>query len=165
MKTIILPGFSIKNREWANEVKENLDGDVHVHEWKHWETRDSKDFDAQNEMQKVIDLIGEDEVQIIAKSIGTFVAASMVPEIHNNLANLILCGVPVNDLSDDELKIYDNLTILEPSKIAVFQNKNDNHGSLLQVENLLRNLNINIIEKPRDDHHYPYYEEVKEILG
>lgn len=165
MKTIILPGFSPQNRDWANEVKDSLKSEAYIHEWKHWETGENKDFDLQKESRKVIELIGDNEIKIIAKSIGTLIAAGILPEIHNKLEKLILCGIPVNDLSEDELKAYDNLTILDPNKIIVIQNKDDNHGTLAQVQELLRNLNIEIREKPRDDHHYPYYEDFKKILS
>lgn len=43
MKTLILPGFSIKNKDWANETKKILEIRffTEVFEWEHWSTGDT----------------------------------------------------------------------------------------------------------------------------
>ena len=58
MKTIILPGYSLRNKEWAYEVKDNLDleHEVIVHEWEHWPSTSSgssrqKSFSLKREIE------------------------------------------------------------------------------------------------------------------
>jgi len=46
-ETIILPGFSPTNRQWAIEAKEEMgtEGGALIHEWKHWDTQNPvRDF-------------------------------------------------------------------------------------------------------------------------
>src|SRR6266478_1786851 len=98
MKTIILPGYSHKNKDWALEVQENIP-DSEVYEWEHWSDVNIR-FNAKEEAQRIKNLIGESEVNIIAKSIGTMVIMMTLKEIKIN--KIILCGVPVNDLNEDD---------------------------------------------------------------
>jgi len=56
MLTLILPGFSPHNRDWALSVKERL-GSKHKSEiifWKHWQTQNPLDFSIQEESEKII---------------------------------------------------------------------------------------------------------------
>lgn len=165
MKTFILPGFSPKNKDWAYQTKESLVSKfpTEVIDWKHW--KDEGEFDLQYETKEVIHKIGNEEVNIISKSIGTWVLVHILNNIKVN--KVILCGLPLNDLSNQEEKDkYKILGNLDPEKILCIQNENDNHGSFADVEKFIHTINpkIKVISKPRDDHDYPYVEEFEGFL-
>jgi len=103
MKTIILSGFSIKNKDWAYAVKYNLpEEEMIVHEWFHWITESDTDFDAEQEVQR---LKLKEEINIIAKSIGTLVAVKMLEKKYK-IKKAILCGIPLNDLDGQDFSDY-----------------------------------------------------------
>lgn len=168
MKVLILPGFSLHNKEWAYEVAKQLGPDAVVHEWKHWETQRNRDFNRENEAATVIEQIGTNEFSIVAKSIGTYVTSLILPQTFDQIGKIILCGIPLGDLDDgDKNKMTINLRIVSPSKMVSFQNINDPHGKADDVKKLLEEINpsITLVEKDRNDHEYPYFEEFKKFLG
>jgi predicted alpha/beta hydrolase family esterase len=162
MQTIIIPGYSHKNREWALEVQKNIP-DSQVHEWKHWSDSSIR-FDAKDETHDIQNLIGDTEVNIIAKSIGTLVVMMALKNL--KVKKLILCGIPINDLNEDDKWNYKILSDLPSDNVMVFQNSDDEHGSFVEVRKFLSqiNPNVKIIEKPGKTHDYPYYEEFKKFL-
>lgn len=161
MKTIIIPGYSHKNKEWAEETSRKISDSV-VYEWKHWNDPTIR-FSAKDEAQNIKSLIGNGEVNIIAKSIGTLVA---MMAIRDSIAKIVFCGIPINDLNEDDLWQYKILSDFPPQKIIVFQNSEDEHGSFVAVRKFLSqiNPNIKIIEKSGKTHDYPYFEEFNEFL-
>lgn len=168
MKTITLPGYSLSNREWAEEIKKRI-GNVQVHEWKHWVTGEQKDFSVKNEVEKVSQEVGESKVNIIAKSIGTLVAASLIKEIAGQIKKTILCGIPTAFLKDNDLenKSYFNLKNLNPKNILVIQNSQDPLATYDQIKEMFSKINpeIKVLEKNREDHNYPYYSDFEKFLS
>lgn len=167
-KLIVLPGYSIKNKEWANEINDFLadEFDTTIHEWKHWKTGEGNDFSFESESSLIKEIIGDDEINVIAKSIGSATLAYMLPEVKNHIDKLILCGLPLNDLNQKEKDYYHSLRNFNPEKVIIFQNSNDDHGSYAQAVEFMRQINrdIKLIDKDRSDHHYPYYEYFKQFL-
>jgi predicted alpha/beta hydrolase family esterase len=169
MTTLVLGGFSLKNKDWAEEVKNKLDSslEVKVHYWKHWETGNNEDFSIEQEVQNVLTLIAEEHVSIIAKSIGSFVASSLVPLIPQQIDKLILCGIPLHDLTNAEKEeMKNNLQNIPVENLLVFQNADDNHGTYLEAKAFVEEINseFKIVEKNRNDHEYPYFEDFKKFL-
>lgn len=167
MRTIILPGYSIKNKDWAEAVKKDLEPEVpvEVFYWKHWTEPDApKDWEA--ESNKVVSLAEGGELNILAKSIGTYVAM-MVLARGAKVNKLILCGVPVLDFQKGDDKLYGVLKDFPAENILCIQNENDNHGSFAEVEKFLHSINpeIKIVSKPRDGHEYYYSEDFKQFLS
>jgi len=167
MRTIILPGFSVTNKEWAEEIKNNLDltFPTSVYYWKHWESGKTEAQWVENEANRIISDT-QKEVNVIAKSIGTAVAMVILklkPELINKI---ILCGVPIYDLREEDSKYYDVLVNFPTDKILCIQNIDDTHGSYEEVEKFLHsfNPNLKIISKPRSDHEYPYSEDFINFL-
>ncbi len=162
MKTVIIPGYSHKNKEWAEETKKNIP-DSEVYEWKHWNDPNIK-FSAKAEAQNIKILVGDVSFDIVAKSIGTLVTAILLNNLKPN--KIVLCGICINDLNEDELHEYKILSDFDPNNIIVFQNFEDEHGSFEEVRKFLSqiNPNIKIIEKPGSTHEYPYYDEFIDFL-
>ncbi len=180
MKTIILPGYSIKNKEWAYEVKKRLSHkyNVIVHEWEHWEDGSStseqilsskqslkaaKHLDVKREVERILKKIKctDDGINIIAKSIGTKVAMSLIPVIKAHLGKVILCGIPI-----DPLGYRKGLKIIGSGNLLVIQNHNDPFMSYNAIKTylMLMDKNIKVIQKPSDTHDYPYYEDFADFL-
>lgn len=161
MKTMILPGYSISNKDWAEEVAKNIAGSQ-VHYWKHWQDGKTSVRDEIGEVEREI---GSNNFNVIAKSIGTLVFCLLLPKVEKQIQKIILCGIPLNDIAPD-LDSYKVLRNIDPNKILVIQNSEDPHGSYKQVAEFLGNIDpqIKIISKPASDHNYPYNQEFKNFL-
>lgn len=168
MRTVILPGFSIKNKAWAEEVREHLpnrdEGEVYY--WKHWETGQTEEHWIRQESQRITDRCDGENMNLIAKSIGTAVAMQIYKSNSDCIGKIILCGIPTNDLLPGDEKYYQPLEKINPVKVMIIQNENDNHGNLEQVKEFLNKVNpkLKIVSKPRADHEYPYWYEFNEFL-
>lgn len=165
MKTIIIPGYSHKNKEWAEETAKNIP-DSFIYEFRHWSDPTAR-FKAKDEALSIVTKVGEDTVNIVAKSIGSLVAVIALKKIKEKVNKIIFCGIPVEDISEDEKWEYKVLSDFDPSKIIVYQNSEDFHGSFETVRKFLSliNPNIKIVEKPGSTHDYPFYEEFKNFLN
>jgi len=167
-KTLILPGFSLKNKDWAESIQKELSGnfDCEVVYWSHWEG-DNKWTEGwiEKEAQKIVENNSE-PIDIIAKSIGTAVTAFVIKKKPELIKKLILCGIPLNDLDPGEETLYDSLKVLTSNNILCIQNEKDPHGSFDQVKKILFTINptIKIVKKGRDDHEYPYSQDFIQFL-
>lgn len=166
MQTVILPGFSPKNKTWLNECASNLgiDGIVRPVSWDHWLDPEQK-FDAKEKGMLISRHSRGDSMNIIAKSIGTLVASYVVESIPAQIRRVILTGIPIKDLSAlDKQQFIKGISFLGPEKLICFQNDLDPHGSFIEVRDFLPET-IKLVQKPRTDHEYPYYEEFNEFLA
>ena len=141
MKIIAIPGMSPGNKEsieeMANGLRVNFD-DVLTWHWPHWETGVDSDFNPDLEANKIINIISE-PVYIVAKSIGTFVAMKILQSKSSLVHKLILNGIPMKGLSNDDKKLYQSqLTTFDPHKLLVLQNQNDHWGSFEEVKEFLQ---------------------------
>ncbi len=166
MKTIILPGYSPRNKDWANEVKNDLelDHEVVVHNWKHWQ---KGSFSMPREVKTIIKKLDDDKVNIIAKSVGTRVTMKLIPKIKGQIEKVILCGIPTKLTSETSRKDYTNgLSLLPPKKITCFQNTKDPFANYQIIKKFIHSVNkkIKVIEKPRSDHHYPYTKDFQKLI-
>lgn len=161
MNTIILPGFSIKNKDWAEEVKRKLRGIVptKVICWEHWKNEKAKPGWIENEAEKIIESIGNNRVNLLAKSISTAVAMVVLKSKKEQVNKTVLCGIPVNDFLEGDENYYSALKTISSEVVLCIQNKGDDHGSFSDVEKFVRSINpdIKVREKPRLDHEYLYF--------
>lgn len=158
---LVLPGFSIKNKEEAEAIASALSAKgekVYVHNWRHW--IENIEWNPQEEL-RLIRLNITEPFSIVAKSIGTYIAAGML--LQNVPGKLILMGIPINDLTKEELDVYFNLGKIQ--NFSVIQNTQDPHGSAEQVRELLSGLNYKLITKESTDHSYKYPTDVLTELG
>lgn len=167
MLTLILSGFSLKNKDWAEKTKEELAPDIEsqVIYWPHWESEKPEDGWIENETEKII--TREDpQVNIIAKSVGTLVAMHVLERKPEMVGKLILCGIPLYDFQEGDPMHYKVLRDFPEDMVLCIQNENDNHGSFEAVEKFIHSTNpkLRILSKPRDDHEYPFTENFKEFL-
>ena len=171
MKTIILPGYSLHNKDWAYEVRNklNLNQKVIVHEWKHWT---SGSFSVAHELRKIAEEIrGNEKINIIAKSVGTRVAMEWIIRNPKFVNKLVLCGIPVSwqpkDVGSVSEIFQKGLSFLKARQILIFQNEKDPFSTFEKIKEMVGRINrkIKVIENPRNDHHYPYFDEFQKFLG
>jgi len=168
MVTMILPGYSAHNKEWLEETARTIDvgGEIRAVYWDHW-TDSEKKFNAKEKSRLINDIAGIRATDIIAKSIGTLVAAYMILGSPTKIRKVILCGIPLDDLSEgDKETIKLALKSLPPKSVICFQNEEDPHGTYDQVNNFLSKFDCSIerVSKSRNDHEYPYVDEFKRFL-
>lgn len=160
MVTFILPGFSPKNKEWLEEAAKSIqiDGQIRPVYWDHWDDESQK-FDAKEKADLIERHSKGDKINIVAKSIGTLVASMVIEKIPEQINKVVLCGIPVNDLNSEEIELIKKSINSLGSRIIVFQNDKDHHGTFGQVKDF-----GTVISKPADNHDYPYYEEIEKFL-
>jgi len=166
MKTIILPGYSEHNKDWAMDLagKLNLGHRVAVIEWEHWSTGGS--FSAKKEIEKILKVVGAEKVNVVAKSVGVAVGLEVVPRISSQINKVILCGIAsvANEDRKDLLKAF--LSNVPVEKILCIQNEKDKFVPYKEAEKFYHSVSpeIKIISKPRSDHDYPYTEDFQKFL-
>lgn len=160
MVTFILPGYSSSNQEWAATVSRslNVEGEIRPIFWDHWRDEGER-FDPKEKARLLSDLAPNKVVNIIAKSVGTLVASYMIENISQQIGKVVFCGIPFNDLSEEEKEVIKKAIKTCGDKIVCYQNDNDPHGNYTQVKDF-----GDITSKPRDDHEYPYFEEFDKFL-
>jgi pimeloyl-ACP methyl ester carboxylesterase len=169
MVTIILPGGSLDNKKWLEETARTIkvEGEVRAIYWDHWSDPNKK-FDPKEKARLIDDIAGTQSVDIIAKSIGTLVAAYMIQKNPSKIHRVICCGIPLNDLSESDKEVIKlALSSIPKENVICFQNDEDPHGGFDQLHNLLSEAGseIEVVSKSRDDHEYPYVEEFKQFFA
>ena len=161
MQTLILPGYSSKNKDWVDAVAANLkfDGIIRPFYWGHW-TDETKNFNATEKAMLIAKHVKDEKLNIIAKSIGTLVSALTANLIPERINKIIFCGIPVNDINDSEIEIIKKCIQDFGDRILVIQNMDDPHGSFEQVKNF-----GNVKMKIASNHDYPYFEEFNEFFN
>lgn len=160
MQTLILPGYSESNKEWVDETATNLkvEGTIRPFYWMHWTDENSK-FDVQEKAELIAKHLRGEKANIVAKSIGTLVASLAIQMISDQINKVIFCGVPLKDISQEEIEIIKSVTKSLGDKIVIFQNINDPHGSFDNMKDF-----NNVKMTNRDDHNYPFFEEFNNFL-
>lgn len=165
MKTIILPGYSEHNRQWAEEIagQVKLGHYVLVHNWAHWS---GGNFSLKSELEKIINEIGKEQINIIAKSVGVFVALNLIPKISSRVGKIILCGIASVAQEDRKALLETVLSKIPVKNILCFQNENDKYVPFAEAQQFYHSVNpdIRVVSKPRSDHHYPYSEDFQKFL-
>lgn len=168
MQTLILPGYSLANKDEAEKIQNDLKPNMEtvVWYWPHWKTGQTETGWLEIEAEKIVTSLKQDQVNIVAKSIGTMVAMILLKRIPHQINKIILCGIPLGDFLAGNDQFYEALDFPPAENILCIQNENDNHGSYESVEKFIREINpeIKIISKPRSDHSYPYSEDFMAFL-
>lgn len=157
-KLIVLPGYSKSNLTWAEKMKKDLDQEyeTYIVHWKHWE--DEKAEHLEEEPGKLKEMIGDEKVLVLAKSIGTWIAVKTLAKVNDKIAALVMCGIPFADIPDKEKSDYQVLANFSADKVICIQNMDDPHGTFIQARGFLRGINpqIKVLEKLATTHDYFY---------
>ncbi len=149
--------------ETAKKIK--IGGEIRPVFWDHW-TDPDKHLKPKEKSRLIIDVSHGDAVNIIAKSVGTFVTAYVVAQIPGKVNKVILCGIP--SVFDVRLKIFREAFADFPAeKVLCFQNERDPFANPSEVGEFMKKVNSKIKVKamPRADHQYPYFDEFNEFLA
>lgn len=168
MVTAVLPGYSIKNKDWVLETAEKveLSHEVRPVLWDHWMDPESK-FNAREKAGFVSDVLLNESVNIIAKSVGTLVASYMIEKKPTQVSKVIFCGIPLNDLDEiDKEVVKQAFRVLPAFRCLCIQNEDDPHGGIKEVREFIKSANpdVKVISKTGDDHEYPYYLDFQNFL-
>lgn len=164
-KTIILPGYSPHNKDWAQDIADKLNAEkipALVHHWRHWV---KGSFSVINEINKLLEEIGKDKINIIAKSVGVAVTLELIPKLYSQINKVILCGIA--SVSGEREKVAGEVFSKIPiENILCIQNERDKFVVFEDAKNFYHSINpnINVISKPRSDHEYPYFDDFKKFL-
>ncbi|HJY98855.1 MAG TPA: alpha/beta hydrolase [Patescibacteria group bacterium] len=168
MVTFVLPGYSLHNKKWAEEcaAELKLDHEIRPVFWNHWDDP-SHVFDPKEKVRLIVDTARENQINILAKSVGTLIASHIIEKVPDRIQKVVLCGIPINDLNEDDKEVYRRVFRNFPAeKVVCYQNTDDPHGTITQIKEFLAKINqdIKVIEKDRADHEYPYYKDFGEFL-
>ena len=163
MKTIILPGYSEKNREWALEVKAALGDDVVIHQWAHWS---NGKFFEQKEIEKIESEIASTRINIIAKSVGVSVLLSLTPQIPGKINKIILCGIASVSGEKKRKLLKEVVSLISPKNILCIQNEGDSFVKFSEAKKFYHSIEprLNVLSKSRSDHKYPFYDDFRAFL-
>ncbi len=169
MITLILPGYSASNKEWADEVAKNLkvEGEIRPVYWDHWED-ENQPFNVAEKVSSLTGLIVKQKVNIIAKSAGIAVAVGLIKAIPDQIQKVIICGLPYKGGTSERIEEYKKAFAGFPAeKMIFFQNEKDPLGPFTRVSSLLAQVNpqIEVVSLPRSDHYYPYYKEFQKFIS
>lgn len=160
MTTIIIPGGSIKNKTWAEDLAANFSPEIdsQILHWSWWENNQVGGLNLAVETPRFLPLVPSEPYFILAKSIGTYFIAATFPKLPHPPEKIIFCGLPLHDISDEDKKAYQNLASYPADKIAVFQNEADPHGSFPEAKEFLSKINpqIPVTQTPDATHDYPF---------
>lgn len=169
MQIVYFGGYSTKNIEEGENIcsaLRNSGYNVYFNRWRHW-TDESMipSVEIPGDIQTLLaKFSNKDEIGIIGKSLGTYAAVHLAKELTSKVKTLILMGIPINDISESEKEEYFDILKNIPN-ITVIQNRNDDHGSAEQIQEMLKDLNYKFIIKESDNHRYNYPDDIISILG
>ena len=165
---LILPGYSLHNKDWAVEVKKYLKTkikeEILIHEWRHYKDPDIS-FSVRYEIETIKKEIGDKSINLIAKSVGVAVAMELIPQIRSQINKVILCGIA--SVSDDRKQAFNKvLTELPLDRLLCIQNRKDKFVVFTDAKRFYHSVSpkVKVISKPRSDHEYPYFEDFEKFV-
>ena len=168
IKTIILPGLSPHNKDWADDTAGQLTSNRFlsiVHNWRHWSKGGSLNLNY--EIRELLKKINEERINILAKSVGVYVALNLIPKIPSQINKVILCGI-ASVANEDRKSLIETLVSNIPvENILCIQNDNDKYVKFSEAEKFYHSVEpqLKVISKPRSDHDYPYPGDFQEFLS
>ncbi len=171
MKIFLLPGQSIRNKEWIEEVESSVKGifsDTKIQYYKHW-TLGEKQTDIPFETEKFVKLINEckEDYIVFAKSIGSLILLNSLKSLKRKPKAVLILGFPyylVSRLGYD----LQGLTEKVNFKIGIYQKEFDTAGTYEEVKTLSNEyVFVNVyecIDEPNDNHRYTNLEYISELL-
>lgn len=138
MKVLILGGNSKRHYAWNRQIRDALEQHGHkviLHDYSHWES-DAPIADIESEIAAV-EMITKDvqDYAIVAKSIGTVIAALAASRGSLSPSRLLFLGVPYMGIAGEVAEFLPSLTSL-PQTVFI-QNQQDPYGNAEGLQELL----------------------------
>ncbi len=168
MITLLLPGYSPENKSWLEEGSVNVygDGETRPIYWNHWSDIHKK-FNAKEKAIDAMDVLLDDFANVAAKSIGVLVVAHMINNAPEKIKKIALCGIPLNDLSQEEKDVIKKALLgFSRENILVIHNSKDPHADLSELEKFIEEINpeIKVLVKEADNHEYKYFSDISNFF-
>jgi predicted alpha/beta hydrolase family esterase len=162
MKNIILiPGYSAFNKDIFEEYYQYFhkkECSTRFLKWSHWDGNEV--FHFEHEQKKIISTLQKinGNVIVIAKSIGTLLFLSILPEINiENIDHCYLLGMPLG--SEDFEKMVKAIKSVGAEKITIIHADKDPTAPYGQIKRLVDiyflQTKLKFITLHRNDHTYP----------
>lgn len=168
MEIIYLPGNSVDNKSWIEEIKTNFDSisSGKILYYDHWQSRE-KWINIDRENEKLKELVkGENDYNVFAKSIGTILTLKGMDENYFKPKKAIFCGFPYSAGERAGIKINECLKSLTIPVIFI-QNEFDPVGGFKELTEILMNnspANYRLIKIANNStHNYENYDELVTI--
>lgn len=160
---VLLPGFSAKNKIWAEQLQNDLQEmglKIQVQNWRHWDDN-SESFKIEAETEAFLGAVNDEEVIVLAKSIGTRLIIELLRKHPDkfNANQVILMGIP------EKHEHYIEVLKSKSNLFQIIQNYQDPYLSYADLVEWLKsnNIDIDVIKGDRNDHDYPYPELLYEL--
>lgn len=165
MKNIlVLGGYSKINESWIRGIKEVLNDNYNVYNFKyeHWGNNLEMDFD--NEIDKIYNVIKDNNIKnIIAKSIGIYLIVKLLDKYNIELDNIIFMGYPLRVLKEDNIELNKEIINIDIKYNLYFiQQEYDILCSFDELNSLFNDMDI--IKINGNDHSYSNYDDLKMII-
>ncbi len=167
MNALLLPGNSQRHEKWIEDLRKALASHFDITEtqhYRHWQSGEEKadvDYELSVAQSKADQL---KPYTVIAKSIGTVIAAKGTAEgkLHPN--KLILLGIPING-GAPQAPFREWLEKIK-LPIVIVQNTNDPLGSFSDVRSAFefKNRNILYVELPGNTHDYLDFRAIENLI-
>lgn len=170
MNILILGGNSQRHYDWIRELgayMEHHGHTVRLHDYRHWSTGEQAaniDGELERLSAEVADM---NNYVVIAKSIGTVIAALGVARGILRPTRCVLLGIPLDGIAGRMPDFLPSLTTLPPTVIV--QNEHDPYGVAGDVEakvDAARMTNMRFVTVPDNDtHDYTDFARIEEYLA
>jgi len=166
MKAIFLPGNSIRNKEWVEELEKNLRGifdKTEIQYYKHWKSEKEK-VDVEHEVSVLMNNLSDSkECIIIAKSVGTYIAMDAVKK-GIKPRKVIFLGFPYRWFIENNLEKEAEKINLIKVPILFLQNSEDPFCSYEKLLNFLKGSKLKNYKTYKfEDNNTHDYREYKKI--
>lgn len=171
MKIFLLPGQSIKNKEWIEKVEDRVKemfSNSKIQYYKHWALGE-KQTDIPFETEKFVKLVNEyeEDYVVFAKSIGSLIFLNSLKSLKRKPKAVLILGFPyylVSRLGFDLKKLVENVDF----RMNIYQKEFDTAGTYEEIKTLSNEyVFVNMyecIDEPNDNHHYANYKYISKLL-
>ena len=173
-KLIILPGNSIRNREWLYDAGDYYAGkqwfsEIYLHEYLHWQTGEEQ-IDMEGELLRLEAAISADsphEYVLFGKSVGSLLGLLAVDKGIFKPTHSVFFGMPLDMAKEQVFK--DDWSALRNFSVPSLAFHNDadpvaNHDAAKQLLKQHAST-IEFITTPGDDHRYADFEGYDATIG
>jgi predicted alpha/beta hydrolase family esterase len=171
MKIFLLPGQSIKNREWIEEVEKEFKkefSNTEIIYYTHWNTgKENTDVDV--EVGRFVDSVNgyDGEYIVFAKSIGCLIFLKSIEMLKRKPKGVLMVGMAYKMgmmMGYDFKKLGEDIDF----NINIYQKKLDPAGSVEEVREIsTKYINVQeyeVNDEPNDNHHYANLQYILDLI-
>ncbi len=172
MKTILLSGQSLENKEWIEQVQSSFKSkysDTSVMYYEHWSRGEGK-ADVSLETDRFLNLVNStsEEYILFAKSIGSVIFLNSLKRLTKYPKKVILVGVPLY-MAKESGYDFSNLKNIVKFPVNIYQKKNDPYCSYTDLKTIEGgNVVVNeykCINEEEDNHNYSNLETLNLLIS